>query len=222
MNDDDIEDFIMNACVAATPLSIRVYHGSELNKQYAAFIKAVSNVSRLLGTNRICVEFLSLTDIRKHDSLCLDDFVAWLLDSDMHFIICYLHQGVYIILYIYVNATSYFKIFLQILMHVALLVHCYFDCTGTRGMGWSMNSIRTALQKLKNHKATTTQSILYLNNNQQHKVFCISTTTNNSACPSCLHYPEMQSGHNNNTIVHCYGHFVTAISSACRVLVVTV
>jgi hypothetical protein len=70
-----------------------MYHGALNNKQYTAFINAVGNASGMMGDGSIHLEKLSLFELRMN-KWSLQEFVSWLLDSDMHFIICHIHQGV--------------------------------------------------------------------------------------------------------------------------------
>jgi hypothetical protein len=70
-----------------------VYHGPLNNKQYAAFMTAVSNVGLNLGLAAIEVETLSLLTLREDKNWSLERFVTWLMRSDVHFIICHAHQG---------------------------------------------------------------------------------------------------------------------------------
>ena len=73
-------------------LFIRCYSGGETNPHWRAFLKAMGNAVASLGEGVFNVEMRSLKDLRESD-MTLEQFMTWLLEGDIHFILCYPHEG---------------------------------------------------------------------------------------------------------------------------------
>jgi hypothetical protein len=67
---------------------VHIYYGSEVNKQFAAVLSIISKLKDRWGS----ILFVSKnSDAIK--SWTEDELVSWLLDCDMHLILCHPHQG---------------------------------------------------------------------------------------------------------------------------------
>jgi hypothetical protein len=67
---------------------VHIYHGSEENKQYKAFLSTTTELKTRWGS----ISFVSKNAdaIKKWTE---DQLVSWLLDCDIHLILCHPHQG---------------------------------------------------------------------------------------------------------------------------------
>ena len=72
------------------PVLIRVFGGGESGWQIGPFTRAVAPI---LKTGRVRCEIMHVKHIKE---LCWSpsDFIDWLLESDVHFIITHIHQGI--------------------------------------------------------------------------------------------------------------------------------
>jgi hypothetical protein len=90
---------IINKLDESPPMSIttrhiRVYCGGSMSQQLESFQSAMSTLHPLFQRNFIILEYLSLPEIRQeHPEWEAIDVVKWLKCSDIHFLICHLHQG---------------------------------------------------------------------------------------------------------------------------------
>lgn len=77
------------------PILIRCYHGGQFGNQFEHFQQAVKAVKSKMLNVKINAEYMSLKELRaeKEKKWSLESFVDWLLQSDIHFIISHVHQG---------------------------------------------------------------------------------------------------------------------------------
>lgn len=78
---------------AGQPIIIRCYTGgATTNPHVTAFNEARVAVRNIVG-NIFQVEYRDLRFFRDHDSYSQEDHMNWLLGGDIHFVLCYPHEG---------------------------------------------------------------------------------------------------------------------------------
>jgi hypothetical protein len=89
--------FAKHENIPAYPLLIRAYTGGAQSEQYGPFTAAILRVQKMFIFDRAFfhVEYLTLPEIRINYSRYEKpvDVIEWLKLSDIHFLICHLHQG---------------------------------------------------------------------------------------------------------------------------------